>query len=78
MKVGELRTLLEDFDDDLEVVLSKDAEGNGFSHLEEVTIGYYIPESSWSGDFVSEDESEEDEMLNLNGAEEAIALWPTN
>lgn len=32
------------------VVMAKDAEGNGYSPLEDVREGMYLAESAWSGD----------------------------
>lgn len=77
MTVKELKEVLNEFDDDVIVVIT-DGQGNSFSPLAEVTVGHYISENGWSGDFVDEDDSEEDEDINLEDAEPAIALWPTN
>lgn len=55
---------------DAEVVMSRDAEGNGFSPLEQMTIGWYVAETTWSGEFSDEEEGE--------GTEAAVCLWPVN
>lgn len=54
------------------VVLAKDAEGNGFSPLNlaegpDVSLGTYIPDSTWSGEF-----------QNGDVAPDAVCLWPVN
>jgi hypothetical protein len=78
MTVKELRELLEQFDDDAIVVIATDGDGSSYSPLAETSEGHYIPENGWSGDFVDSDEAEEDEDINLDDAERAIVLWPTN
>jgi hypothetical protein len=78
MTVKELRELLEQFDDDAIVIIASDGEGNSFSPLADTSEGHYIPENGYSGDFVDLDDAEEDEDINLDDAERAILLWPTN
>ena len=41
MKVKELISLLSEFEGDIEIVLSRDAEGNGYSPLESAWLGSY-------------------------------------
>ncbi len=50
LTVKDLRDLLDGLPDDMLVVLSKDAEGNGYSPLEEAEQAMYLPESSWAGE----------------------------
>lgn len=45
MKVRELRELLVDAGDDDEVILSRDAEGNGYSPLDGGWKAIYVPRS---------------------------------
>lgn len=78
MTVGELIALLEDYDEDTIVIISSDGEGNNFSPLSDVGAGHYIEQTGWSGDFVSEEDAIEDDNINLESAEPAIVLWPTN
>jgi len=72
---------------DTVVVMSKDAEGNGFSPLSRqqgVTAGMYAPDSTWSGDHFMD----EAYRRSLPDADEyepapkesipAAFLWPTN
>lgn len=52
MKVKELIEKLKLEDEDAEVILSADEEGNYYSPLEETLgfgKGYYIPNNTWSG-----------------------------
>lgn len=59
---------------DMVLVQSRDAEGNGFSPLDEVTICKYLPESTWSGDAIHPDDVDGygDEL------QDAVCLWPVN
>lgn len=43
MKISELKQIINGLDDDLDVIISRDEEGNGFSHLDDYTLdmGYY-------------------------------------
>lgn len=54
MTVKELKEAIANLPDEMEVVLQKDAEGNGYSPLEDVDPNaVYIPNSTWSGDVYS-------------------------
>lgn len=81
MKVKELMNLLENFDPESEVVMSSDPdyERNSdispiFSPLDILSTGFYIPDSSWSGDFIQAEHVEE----VGDDYESAICLWPIN
>jgi hypothetical protein len=76
--VGELKAMLDEFDDDRIVVVSYDMEGNGYTPLEAITWGAYFPETEYSGDFVDSDDLEDDENINRTESEPAIVLWPSN
>jgi hypothetical protein len=70
---GQLRAWLADVPDDTPIVLSKDAEGNGFSPLAEAEPDTrYVPESTWSGYMPYSNEPDPD------GTERVVMLWPTN
>ncbi len=74
MNVGDLRRLLEGHDEDTLVVLSKDAEGNGFSPLDELDEPgrhRYFPSSTWAGEVEGADEVGDD-------GEKVVVLWPVN
>ena len=88
MKVKELIEKLKLEDEDAEVILSADEEGNYYSPLEG-TIGfgkgYYIPNNTWSGEFLNQeyinDENElEGEIYENNKdiAQKCIVLFPIN
>lgn len=75
MKVKVLIKQLQALPPNHEVVLSKDAEGNGFSPLADIGVYMYVPDSTWSGSVVGkEDAEEQDEKYQEN----SVVLWPTN
>ena len=53
------------------IILSKDGEGNGFSPLDEITLGFYQEHSTWSGDFTDIPEGCVEEPSDL-------CFWPVN
>lgn len=54
MTVQELRDALKDLPDDMQVILQKDGEGNGYSPLAAVDAdAIYVADSTWSGDVYS-------------------------
>lgn len=57
------------------VVMAKDAEGNGYSPLEDTWLTRYAPETTWSGETEHPDEPWDDDYP---GAVPAIVLWPVN
>jgi len=71
VKVKELIKLLNDLPPEALVVLSKDAEGNGYSPLATDGLGLYqyVANCTWAGEIYPTDEEE---------GEEAVVLWPTN
>lgn len=75
MKVKDLKELLSDIDDNLEVVLSCDAEGNKYSPLSDYCIGMYEPETTWCGDFYSQEDAEE---CGFDYNENSLIFWPVN
>lgn len=84
MNVKELKELLEKFNDDDIVIVSKDGEGNGYSPLATAEEVSYEAECTWSGlvgireltdEHIDVGYTEED--LLENGVD-AIVLWPTN
>ncbi len=54
MKVKDLIRKLSEFNDDCDVVIAKDGEGNDFSPLDSMSKGHYFPETTWSGEFHDE------------------------
>ncbi len=78
--VAQLRDILAKLPGDAIVVMSKDAEGNGFSPFCEVgddeNPDWYVAESSWSGQLRDEEyDADED---GPDGAVPCVVLWPTN
>lgn len=88
MKVGELIEKLKHEDENAEVILSADEEGNYYSPLEGTLgfgKGYYIPNNTWRGEFLNQeyidDENEiEGEIYEANKdkAQKCIVLFPIN
>lgn len=76
MKVEELLNLLEGVNPELEIILSKDGEGNSFSKLYDITFGNFQDISSWEVEFSMADH----EAHNLLSEEKSnsICLWPIN
>ncbi|MBF84856.1 MAG: hypothetical protein CL489_10385 [Acidobacteria bacterium] len=70
MKVWELKEMLEEMDDDREVIIAKDREGNMHSPLDEVWPGTYYPIKKWYGNFEVFKKDEEGQL--------AIVLLPIN
>ena len=88
MKVKELIEKLKLEDEDAEVILSADEEGNYYSPLEGTLgfgKGYYIPNNTWSGEFLNQeyinDENELEREIYENNkeiAQKCIVLFPIN
>lgn len=71
MTVTTLVALLKKLPGDLQVIVSKDAEGNGFSPVYEHSVGKYMAECDWSGNFYAHDDDDAE-------GEPCVVLWPTN
>ena len=87
MNVGDLKKLLEPLQDDVIVVLSKDAEGNGYSPLRDTYLNIYVPDTTWFGDVyvgrfltpeLEENGFTEEDMYDGDDGKSAIVLYPTN
>lgn len=77
MKVKELLAELTKINPELEVVMSKDAEGNNFSPCCETCFGIYEPETTWYGEFDYSDPIQE--AGDRPGSPvNAVCLWPVN
>lgn len=77
LTVKELREFLDDeeFKDDYLVILSKDAEGNSFSPVQNSDVGFlsvgkYVPHCTYEGEVHAGED--------LHGEPNCIVLWPTN
>jgi len=85
MKIKELIAALKDMDQNAEVILQKDSEGNGYSHLYGITDeAVYVPETTYSGlvyytDWSAEDaDMSEAEWKKLLKKKRCVVLIPTN
>jgi hypothetical protein len=72
MTVAELIELLSDMNPNAQVVCQKDSEGNGYSPLSGAEAGYYLPDSSYSGEFDTENDEDESDSVA------AVVLFPVN
>jgi hypothetical protein len=68
MTVQDLIVYLTGFSGNTPVILSKDAEGNGFSPLDVAETSYYVADTSYAGEL---------DEYGRHG-EFAIVLWPVN
>lgn len=85
MKVQELIDLLLTFGGDAEVIMQKDAEGNGYSPLEGVDGEcVYVPDSSYSGTVYATTWSAKDADMDEGDWEDfrqrprCVVLYPVN
>jgi hypothetical protein len=85
MKVRELMDSLAELDENAEVILQKDAEGNGYSPLYAVDgDAVYLSDSTWSGDVYSTDwtaedtDMDEDEWAETLKKPRCVVLAPIN
>ncbi len=85
MNIKELKEIIANLPDEMEVILQKDAEGNGYSPLEEADPdAVYIADSTWSGDVYSMEWSADDacmtekEWKEIKSMPRALILAPVN
>lgn len=85
MKVKDLIEALAEASPNAEVIIQKDAEGNGYSPLQGVdTEAFYKPDSTWSGTVYSHLWSAEDAGMDPKNWEKLLAkpkcvvLYPVN
>jgi len=83
MKVKDLIKKLQKEDQDRIVVMSRDAEGNGFSPLDEISTCAYGAETTWYGEVGFEELTEEDieagyDEDDVIEGEPALILRPIN
>ncbi len=77
MKVKELIALLKTLPPNHQVIISKDGEGNGFSPCDGHSLGRYVPDSTWSGEWKSSAHSVEEGGCTEKQIN-AVCLWPVN
>lgn len=76
--VEELIEMLMELPKDAIVVMSEDAEGNGFSPFTELSVGSYEADTTYSGEFyVAADDDDDDAYVPVEGRQ-SVALWPVN
>lgn len=85
MTVKELKEAIENLPDEMEVVLQKDSEGNGYSPLAGTdSDAVYIYETIWYGDVYSMDWTADDACMSDEEWEEiksnprVLVLYPMN
>lgn len=85
MNVAELKKAIADLPDEAQVILQKDAEGNGFSPLEGADPdAVYVPDSTWSGEVYDPNWSADDACLDvvewerLKARPRCLVLYPVN
>ena len=86
MTVKQLIEQLKKCDPEAELIIQEDAEGNYYSPLYCIDKGYYIPENTWNGKFISKDyigkkdyEEETGEYYcNQDKAKNSVVLAPVN
>lgn len=84
MKVKEMIELLQKEDQEREVIMSKDGEGNSFSPFSDADRTYYKAHNAWSGETGLEELTPElrrrgcTEEDVMKGGVPALVLWPTN
>ena len=84
MKVWELIEILQEYDPNRLVICQKDAEGNGYSPLDDVEAAAYEATTTWMGEAYLEELTEElkesgftEEDVSRNGVP-ALVLCPMN
>jgi hypothetical protein len=85
MKVKELLAALAEADPEADVILQKDAEGNGYSPLAGADLNaVYMPDSTWSGDVYSMEWTADDacmtaaEWAEMQAKPRCVVLHPVN
>ena len=88
MKVGQLKQLLIEVDDDTLVIISADGEGNRYSPLYDTSRSLYVPDTKVTGELYREGPiteiarnagwAEEDyREVGEEGAVRCLVLWPS-
>jgi len=82
MTVKELIAELKKFEGDLNVIMSKDPEGNGYSPYVDNFEAVYRPYNTWSGELLDEDEEYDPEdwldYAKENRPYKVLVLVPVN
>lgn len=81
MKIRELIDLLNRYDPETEVVVSRDSEGNSFSPVDGYSDGIYVADNTWSGEMYEEEEFDQyvkEGEFSKTDAVKAVCLFPVN
>jgi hypothetical protein len=84
MKVRDLIAVLQKMDQDREVIMASDAEGNSFSPLVKIDTAAYRASRTWGGEIGLEELTDDDRELGfceddvLEDGVPAVVLCPTN
>ena len=85
MNIKQLKEVIVNLPDEMEVILQKDSEGNGYSPLSGVDgDAVYIPETTWYGKVYSMGWTADDACLseekwgNIKSKPRALILHPVN
>lgn len=74
MKVRELMEELRELDQDAEVILQEDAEGNGYRVLRGADVALYKPHDGWHGECYPEDDPD----APRSAEQRVVVLHPIN
>jgi len=76
MNIKNLKELIENFPDNMEVILQKDSEGNGYSPLSGIDMNVvYIPKTSWTTEDVC---MSKEEWKLIKSNPRVLLLLPVN
>jgi hypothetical protein len=79
MTAGSLRAQLSVLPDDAPVIMSRDAEGNGYSPLSSVWADYvYEPDTTWSGQVYGPEDREDEDSYYPEDGTPVVLLGPVN
>lgn len=84
MNVKELKEAIQDLPDNMEIILQKDAEGNGYSPLEGANPDAVYVAETWYGNVYSMDWTaddacmEEEEWEEIKNKSRSLILYPVN
>jgi len=80
VKVRELIEKLKGVDQESQVIIQKDSEGNGYSPLYRIYNDcIYVPDSTWAGEVYSIDDYDDDEWKEIEKENErCLVLKPMN
>lgn len=85
MNIKDLKEIIESLPDDMEIIIQKDSEGNGYSPLWTTDSEcVYIEENNWSGEVYSlsctaeDHDMEDEEWETLKEMQKCLVLVPTN